>query len=39
MPPARDPGVGLEKVLRRLLAGVQRDFQPEIESIKRSPAR
>lgn len=35
MPPAREPGIVLETVLSRLLDAVQRDFQPEIESIKR----
>ena len=35
MPPARDPGIRLETVLSRLLAGVQADFQPELDAIKR----
>lgn len=34
-PPARDPSVSLDTVLSRLLVALQRDFQPEINAIKR----
>jgi hypothetical protein len=34
-PPSRDPAISLDKVLSRLLTALQRDFQPEIDAIKR----
>jgi len=34
-PPARDPSISLDTVLSQLLSALQRDFQPEIDAIKR----